>query len=217
MLSFGAEAEDDEEQSDKFVQKNAGKAKSTHDILDDPKLSKETVQLGSAKDSPDRIEHDEQRASDEDETVEEKTKKVRSKLTGSQKKAATSASSSTPKRKADEAADDSDSDDFTNELEKERRAKRKKEAYVLSVECFSFVSIHFSLSSHFYSEAIRDEIKALKEEYKNDRKTKDESVAVKEKPRKERDPSNDMVEAYLSEQRKYGNLQKDIPKKGDQR
>lgn len=43
LLSFGEEAEEDEEETDSFVQKNAGKPKSTHDILDDPKLSKQTA------------------------------------------------------------------------------------------------------------------------------------------------------------------------------
>lgn len=70
--------------------------------------------------------------------------------------------------------------------------------------------------SHF-SDAIRDEIKALKKEYKNDRKTKDETAVEEDKTQKEKDPQNDMVEAYLSEQRKYSNLKKDIPKRGDQR
>lgn len=43
LLSFGNEAEEDEEETNVFVQKNAGKAKSTHDVLDDPKLSKDTA------------------------------------------------------------------------------------------------------------------------------------------------------------------------------
>lgn len=65
------------------------------------------------------------------------------------------------------------------------------------------------------SDSIRDEIKALKKEYKNDRKTKEETVVEEVKTPKE--PQNDMVEAYLCEQRKYSNLKKDVPKKGDQR
>jgi peptidyl-prolyl cis-trans isomerase SDCCAG10 len=43
LLSFGAEAEEEEQETIEFVQKNiAGKSKSTHDVLDDPKLSKQT-------------------------------------------------------------------------------------------------------------------------------------------------------------------------------
>lgn len=62
------------------------------------------------------------------------------------------------------------------------------------------------------SDEIRNEIKALKKEYKNDKKTRE----VKEetsKP-KEKEHTNEMVQDYLSEQRKYGSLNKDIPKKG---
>lgn len=137
MLSFGAEAEEDEEQSDIFVQKNAGKAKSTHDILDDPKLSKQSVQVTAGTDPDDRIEIAERNASDDDGTLEEKAEKVRAKLKSSKRKvpneSKTEIEPNTPplesKRKiAEVLAGDSDSDDFTNELEKERRAKRKKEA-----------------------------------------------------------------------------------------
>lgn len=65
------------------------------------------------------------------------------------------------------------------------------------------------------SDSIRDEIKALKKEYKNDRKSKEETVT--EKAPQEKESQNDMVEAYLCEQRKYSNLKKDVPKKGSQR
>lgn len=74
-----------------------------------------------------------------------------------------------------------------------------------------------TLNEILCSDSIRDEIKALKKEYKNDRKTKDETVAEEAKTTQEKEPQNDMVEAYLCEQRKYSNLKKDVPKKGDQR
>lgn len=131
LLSFGAEAAEDEDQSDLFVQQNAGKAKSTHDILDDPKLSKQTVQVTSVDDPDDRIEIAERNASDDD--AEKKADKVRAKLKGTKRKVVDEPKApiepNTPPLEADRKADDSDSDDdFTNELEKERRAKRKKEA-----------------------------------------------------------------------------------------
>lgn len=135
LLSFGAEAEEDEEQSDIFVQKNAGKAKSTHDILDDPNLSKQTGLVTSGDDPDDHIEFADR--SDDDGKLEEKTEKVRAKLKGSKRKAENESKAEiepntppleTKRKDGDAAANDSDSDDFTNELEKERRAKRKKEA-----------------------------------------------------------------------------------------
>ena len=45
LLSFGEEAEEDEVETNEFVQKNAGKAKSLHDVVDDPKLSKEPINV----------------------------------------------------------------------------------------------------------------------------------------------------------------------------
>lgn len=42
LLSFGEEAEEDEEETENFVKKTGGKSKSTHDVLDDPSLSKKT-------------------------------------------------------------------------------------------------------------------------------------------------------------------------------
>lgn len=43
MLSFGEEAEEDELETITVTKKYEGKSKSTHDILDDPKLSKQTI------------------------------------------------------------------------------------------------------------------------------------------------------------------------------
>ncbi|XP_001352783.3 spliceosome-associated protein CWC27 homolog [Drosophila pseudoobscura] len=45
LLSFGEEAEGDEVETTVFVKQNAGKAKSLHDVTDDPKLSKEPIQV----------------------------------------------------------------------------------------------------------------------------------------------------------------------------
>ncbi|CAH0550080.1 unnamed protein product [Brassicogethes aeneus] len=42
LLSFGEEAEEDEEESSKINEKFVGKGKSSHDVLDDPKLSSQT-------------------------------------------------------------------------------------------------------------------------------------------------------------------------------
>lgn len=39
MLSFGEEAEEDEEETERVNKRFSGRSKSTHDLLDDPKLS----------------------------------------------------------------------------------------------------------------------------------------------------------------------------------
>lgn len=67
----------------------------------------------------------------------------------------------------------------------------------------------------YCSDEIRNEIKALKKDYRSDKKSreiKDEPVKTQEK-----EHDNEMVQSYLSEQRKYSNLKKDIPKKGAER
>lgn len=52
----------------------------------------------------------------------------------------------------------------------------------------------------------------MKKEYQSDKKLRE----IKDEPEetKEKEHDNEMVQSYLSEQRKYGNLKKDIPKKG---
>lgn len=67
----------------------------------------------------------------------------------------------------------------------------------------------------YCSDEIRDEIKALKKEYKSDKKSRQPKEEKKETVEKEHD--NEMVQNYLSEQRKYSNLKKDVPKKGAER
>lgn len=43
MLSFGEEAEGDEEETVQIIKKFSGKSKSAHDNLSDPKLSSQSV------------------------------------------------------------------------------------------------------------------------------------------------------------------------------
>lgn len=51
LLSFGEEAEVDEIETSTFIQKNAGKGKSMHDAIDDPKLSKQSVHVEKSMNS----------------------------------------------------------------------------------------------------------------------------------------------------------------------
>lgn len=64
----------------------------------------------------------------------------------------------------------------------------------------------------YCSDEIRSEIKALKKEYKTDKKSREKK---EEEPKpEEKEHENEMVQNYLSEQRKYGNLKKEVPNKG---
>lgn len=220
LLSFGEEAEEDEEQTDSFVQKNAGKSKSTHDVLDDPQLSKHTLDPSkSTEHENDPIEQQDQH-SDDDLSLEEKAQRIRNKLKGKLKSLNNkdNANELITAEKPSVQASESDSDDFTSELEKERRIKRQIKAYIFAINFYFSISILFiHIFCIIFSDEIRDEIKALKKEYKTDRKVKEETIEVEEKSHNETGHKNEMVQEYLSEQRKYSNLKKDVPKKGDQR
>lgn len=122
LLSFGLEAEEDEELTNTFVQKNAGKAKSTHDVLDDPLLSKQTQKF--MKIEPDEEFEDEvsrHRSAEASSAIKEK---IRSKLKMVAKP--TKELAALPVEPID--VSDSDDDVVGNELERERKAKRKQKA-----------------------------------------------------------------------------------------
>lgn len=55
----------------------------------------------------------------------------------------------------------------------------------------------------------------MKKDYKSDKKSREPKQEKKQTEEKEHD--NEMVQNYLSEQRKYGNLKKEVPKKGAER
>lgn len=128
LLSFGDEAEGDEQETDEFVKKTSGKSKSTHDVLDDPKLSKESAVITSklVRDETPPIEDDgEQPATsttiEGDGHLKKTTESIRDKLKSKQKDA-----KAKEEKKAD-GDDDSDSDGdyglhWERDLEKKKRA-----------------------------------------------------------------------------------------------
>ncbi|KAI4467808.1 peptidyl-prolyl cis-trans isomerase-related [Holotrichia oblita] len=110
LLSFGTEAEEDEEETLKVNVQLAGKGKSTHDVLDDPKLSSKTVQEAE----------NESRESDEKQEInlEDQLEAIRKKL---------KADKSELKKKPPintQLSNDSDDDDFDfNNSRAERKRK----------------------------------------------------------------------------------------------
>lgn len=124
LLSFGEEAEEDETETNDFVQKNSSKSKSVHDAIDDPRLSKQAIQIDKRKESDDRIEEN-PNDSDDEAKVKERSDRVRDKLKTSSKP---SKAEKRPAEPLDEPKSDSDSDEFENELERERKRKRKIQA-----------------------------------------------------------------------------------------
>lgn len=84
LLSFGEEAEEDEEETIEVNKKFAGKGKSAHDTLADPKLSAQTaVEVTKAEES-----HEEDEDSDEVTEVDKKgmTDRIKNKLLSKKEK-----------------------------------------------------------------------------------------------------------------------------------
>lgn len=119
LLSFGAEAEEDENETTEFIQKTVPKGKSTHDVLDDPKLSRDTLKADNSNrgsKSPDYIELlDAKNDEDDLETLESRAEKIRNKLLSKKRKISEEAKSSS----------DSD-DDYLNDIEKEKKLKKQQ-------------------------------------------------------------------------------------------
>lgn len=68
-----------------------------------------------------------------------------------------------------------------------------------------------------FSDDIRTEIKALKKEYHGGKKERQPKPETEPKKVDDAPADNELVQNFMSEQRKYRNLLKDVPKKGDER
>jgi len=180
LLSFGEEAEDDEEDLNRATEKNAkGKSKSAHDLTDDPKLSSAApVQKKSASDDSDssdvsgdeysKEEHDAKRHAEEVESIRNKLKRKKD-----DKKEAVEKPSKVGKSEFDEDYDDDDDDPYIREKKKRR-------------------------------EEIKKELKALTKELKGDKEKKvEETIKEVEDAVPEEDKRNDMLREYHEEQKKY--------------
>lgn len=126
-MSFGEEAEEDEAETVDFVQKNASKSKSVHDVIDDPKLSKETVVIERRKDDDEGPIEEKSIQSDDEADKVEKANRIRDKL----KQSTSTTNKKDSKQKIHEGKNEDDNasssdDEYENELERERRLKKQK-------------------------------------------------------------------------------------------
>ncbi|KAG5874027.1 hypothetical protein JTB14_032003 [Gonioctena quinquepunctata] len=115
LLSFGEEAEEDEEESTRESKKFVGKGKSTHDVLDDPKLSSKTEISDEEK--------------EEDIDPEEQLESIRKKLKTSHNTKSKNKSVA-PKSSTNDDEDDDFKEYYSNndrDLEKEKRMQEIKE------------------------------------------------------------------------------------------
>lgn len=118
LLSFGEEAEEDEMEAMEYVQKTGSKSKSTHDVLDDPKLSKEEVKIDRRSCTP---ELDLLAKEKEDAEIKKRQEMVREKL-------------SKKKSEISKKGSDKDSDEDTLDLDREKMEERQKKAQKIRKE-----------------------------------------------------------------------------------
>ncbi|TMW51859.1 hypothetical protein DOY81_003055 [Sarcophaga bullata] len=201
LLSFGEEAEEDEVETNEFVQKNAGKAKSLHDVVDDPKLSKEPINVKSEKKDNEESDTEpgdynmviKEEILDEEDAAERR-QRIKDKL---KSKSSTKIPLTPPQIKIE----NSDSEEdllLTHEQEKKKQSEKKKEE-------------------------IRQEIQSLKKQYQTERKIKDELLDKKVqkdskgKSSKPDGEDNELIKSFIEEKEKYEQLKMKIPKKGPSR
>ncbi|XP_011865776.1 PREDICTED: peptidyl-prolyl cis-trans isomerase CWC27 homolog [Vollenhovia emeryi] len=201
LLSFGEEAEEDEEESSVLNKQYSGKGKSAHDCLSDPKLSSQSV-VESAEPPSKKIKEDRSsdwESDDETRTPEELAasrkekealkERIKNKLKDSKK-----ISQPKPTIENDETKDENINEN--EEIEeyyfgKDRDEERKRKA-----------------------EAIRKEIRDLKRSVQNEKKAKE--MDRKQQTEKEENKSEIMKE-YMETQEKYKKAKEKLPKKGKTR
>ncbi|XP_040166859.1 spliceosome-associated protein CWC27 homolog [Anopheles arabiensis] len=206
LLSFGDEAEEEELETQVYVQKNAsGRGKSSHDVLDDPQLSKQTASTNAEEDSKTRRRVD----SSDDEAVsspksdEQEAEQHRTSTKASRNKDGAKSVREKLKRKPDEkavekkphASDASESDsDSDYGLGSERKKAKQQEA-----------------------EKIRQEITKLKRDYHTDKRSKDKDKESEQKKVSKKSSRKEVMDEVLKVQEEYTQKTKQVPKKGSSR
>ncbi|XP_060530579.1 spliceosome-associated protein CWC27 homolog [Cylas formicarius] len=118
LLSFGEEAEEDEEVSARENVKLSGKGKSSHDMLNDPKLSAQTDKIPEIK--------------EEEIDAEEQLENIRKKLKTGHKKSKPASSRKSQASEIIDVDDDADLEEYY--LHKDRDMERKKKVEELKKE-----------------------------------------------------------------------------------
>lgn len=124
LLSFGEEAEEDEEISTRESEKLSSKGKSSHDVLNDPKLSSESVTVTEKRKNEEN---------EEEENAEKQLDNIRKKLKGSNKKPKPTEAKSAKPVNVEQVEDD---DEALEEyyLGKDRDEEKKKKMVELKEE-----------------------------------------------------------------------------------
>ncbi|XP_048002177.1 spliceosome-associated protein CWC27 homolog isoform X1 [Leguminivora glycinivorella] len=180
LLSFGEEAEEDEGEAMEY----RGKPKSTHDLLEDPKLSKMTAA---------ELELEERNQSEKPPTQEELNEKEE------ETAAAVSSIRHKLKRKSPERKSESPEG-------KRRKSQSDEEEY--------YIGMDRDKERRKERDRIRNEIKQLKKEMNAPKEDKQEEKEVEKEDKKKIKEDNEMYKDYVEEQEKYKKMKEKLPKKG---
>lgn len=203
LLSFGEEAEEDEEETNQFVQKNAGKAKSMHDVVDDPKLSKDALRIEDTNiRTDDELEEERKLACVkeepvDDDDIEERRQRIKDKL----------------QLKAKE----------TKNIIKTETAEIKNELSDSDEDVLLTQEQDHKIKSELKRNEIRQEILNLKKQYQTEKRQRENLSDKKTEKSKTGELNanvagdNEFIKNFVSEKVKYGSLKSKIPKKGASR
>uniref|UniRef100_A0A182JAS3 Spliceosome-associated protein CWC27 homolog n=1 Tax=Anopheles atroparvus TaxID=41427 RepID=A0A182JAS3_ANOAO len=193
LLSFGDEAEEEEQETNVFVQKNAsvGRGKSSHDVLDDPKLSKQTVDTPRTETGKSRVPHDQEASSsDASDDQRSSTHVEESKLRGL--------------------------NDVRNKLKRKPDEKQKKEASESDSDSDYGLDSGKKKAKKEEAEKIRKEISQLKRDYHSDKRSKEKEQDEQQKKSKT-SARKEFMKEVLQVQEEYSQKTKQLPKKGSSR
>ncbi|XP_068149711.1 spliceosome-associated protein CWC27 homolog [Drosophila tropicalis] len=184
LLSFGEEAEDDEQETNVYVKKNAGKAKSLHDATDDPKLSKEAIQIPKLE-HPDSEDH----VSDDNQEEQQKESNTKTHSASELIKKKLSKSKNPPAKTTVSDGEEEDVDYDKDQL----MTRQQEQALKISKEKIK----------------IREEIASLKKQYQMDKISKDKLLTnntndkKSSKPDIKGDGDNHYIEDFLKSKELY--------------
>lgn len=207
LLSFGEEAEEDEEEVAEVNKKFSGKGKSSHDLTNDPKLSAQPAvepsspskrsKKKSSKDEESESGSEAEESEKEVDKVDEESKvevqSVRDKL--KQKKDGVSSSASKSKSKKADSDDDGEEEYY---LGKDEKMKQKQKV-----------------------EDLRKEYKELKKSMRKEKVVQDKEAENAAKEAEEKAAKlaadNAVIKDFMDEQLKYKRVKAKAPKKGSDR
>jgi len=188
LLSFGEEAEDDEENIEQASKESRGKSKSAHDLAADASLAADVDDDVARKIEPDEEEEKEDKTKEIDDALEREVSSIRNKLKKKEKPTSKKAD-----KEKDEDVEEDDTTDIWDDNRFEKDRQKRKQALVKE------------------GKALKRELLGKKNEKKADRdddKKAEESTAVEERLT-EAEKNNDMLREYHQVQKKFKDSKKD--------